>query len=475
MYPLTRKIAIIGAGPGGYVAAIRAAQLGADVYLIENDKIGGTCLNRGCIPTKTYFKNAQVMNSLKRANEFAIEVDGYRLDGKKLLDRKNQVVNTLVSGIEKLISSYKNIETILGTASLKDKNTLSVELVSGEIRDIEVDNIIIATGSKAQMTETRGLDLDGVITSDQLLELEEIPQTLIVVGGGVIGLEFASIYQELGSQVILLASRILKDADKEVSRRLTPLLKKQGIEVYTDIRASEIISEGNRLKVTARYKTKDEEVVVLGDKVLIASGRSPLVDGLNLDNVGIAYDRKGIEVDEHFETSVKGIFAIGDVNNTGIQLAHVASSQGTYVVEKLMGLNPDIDLQNFPACVFTMTEVAQVGYTEEELKDKEIDYKVSKFTMGASGKALSQGDTDGFVKVLASNEGKILGVHILSAHANDMIAEGTLALANDLDVNAIAKAIHAHPTLSESFHEAVLGLDEKAIHLAPKKKRETRS
>ena len=220
---MTKKIGIIGAGPGGYVAAIRAAQLGAEVFLIENREVGGTCLNRGCIPTKTYFKNAQIMSSLKRADEFGIKVDGYQLDGKALQNRKNQVVDTLVTGIEKLISSYKNIEFIPGTASIKDKNIISINPLEGGTKEIKVDNIIIATGSFPQMTETKGVDLKGVITSDDLLEMDEIPETLIVVGGGVIGLEFASIYQELGSHVILLASRILKDADKEISRRLTPL------------------------------------------------------------------------------------------------------------------------------------------------------------------------------------------------------------------------------------------------------------
>lgn len=203
---MTKNIAIIGAGPGGYETAIRGAQLGANIFLIENREVGGTCLNRGCIPTKTYFRNAQIMNSLRRADEFGIEVDGYRIKGKALHDRKVKVVDTLVTGIEQLISSYKNIEFIPGTASIKDKNTVSVDLLEGGSKEIEVDNIIIATGSRPTMTETKGIDLDGVITSDEILELEEIPEELIVIGGGVIGLEFASIYQELGSQVTLLSS-----------------------------------------------------------------------------------------------------------------------------------------------------------------------------------------------------------------------------------------------------------------------------
>lgn len=469
---MTKKIAIIGAGPGGYVAAIRLAQLDADVYLIENREVGGTCLNRGCIPTKTYFKSAEIMSDLKRSNEFGIEVDGFRMDGKILQTRKERIVNTLVTGIEKLISSYKNIEFIPGTATIKDKNTVSVELIAGGNREVQVDNIIIATGSTPQMTETKGVDLPRVITSDELLEMEEIPKTLIVVGGGVIGLEFASIYQELGSQVILLASRILKDADKEISRRLTPLLKKQGIDVYVNIRAKEIIEDGDKLKVVAKYKEKDEEIEVSGDYVLIASGRAPLVKGLNLDGVGIEYSNRGIKVNDDFETTVEGIYAIGDVNNKGIQLAHVASAQGEFVAEKIMGHAPDINLDVYPACVFTLNEVAQVGLTEEQLKIKEIPYKSSKFMFGANGKALSLGQEDGVIKILAGrDDNKILGVHILGPHANDLIHEGALAMANEMDANAIMRTIHAHPTLSESFFEATLGLDDVAIHIAPPRKR----
>lgn len=468
---MTKKIAIIGAGPGGYVAAIRAAQLGADVTLIENVRVGGTCLNRGCIPTKTYFTNAKILSDMRRASEFGIEVDGFRMNGKALLKRKEEVVENIVGGVEKLISSYKNIELIEGKASFENANTLKVSLKNGEEKTVAADYIIIATGSSAQMTETKGVDLEGVITSDELLELDEIPETLIVVGGGVIGLEFASIYKELGSNVILLASRILKDGDKEIAKRLTPTLKKQGIEVYVDIRAKEILKENDKLKVIAKYKEKDEEITVEGNYVLIASGRAPNVEGLGLDKVGIEYSPKGIKVDENFETSVPHVFAIGDVNSRGIQLAHVASAQGEFVVERILGENPDINLDVYPSCVFTMTEVAQVGFTEEKLKEMGKEYKVSKFMFSANGKAVTLGEAEGIVKIIASPDDTILGVHILGPHANDLIHEGALAIANKLDAKAITRTIHAHPTLSEAFSEATLGLDEKAIHIVPKRKK----
>ena len=469
---MTKDIAVIGAGPGGYVAAIRGAQLGANIYLIEDREVGGTCLNRGCIPTKTYFKNAELMRDLRRSEEFGIAIEEFSLDGKALQERKNKVVGQLVGGIEQLISSYKNIEFLQGRASIKDKNTIVVNLKDGDTKEISVDNIVIATGSKPTMTETKGVDLEGVITSDDLLEMEEIPETLIVVGGGVIGLEFASIYQELGSHVILLPSRILKNIDMEVSRRLPMYFKKQGMEVYADIRAKEIVKEGDKLKVIAKYKNKDKEIEVIGDKVLIASGRGPVVEGLNLDSIGIENDRTGIHVDKNFETTVEGIYAIGDVNNLGIQLAHVASAQGIYVMEKLMGIEPDINLEVYPNCVFTLPEVAFVGMTEEKLKESGIDYRASKFMFGANGKALSLGEGDGFVKVFASNEdNKVLGVTILGPHANDLIHEGALAIANGMNVDSIDRTIHAHPTLSEAFMEAVHGLDDKAIHIAPPKKK----
>jgi len=469
---LTKRIAVIGAGPGGYEAAIRGAQLGAKVYLIENDRIGGTCLNRGCIPTKTYFRNAEIMNSLKRSKEFGITVGDYALDGKAMKERKNNVVNQLVKGIEQLISSYSNIELIYGKGRLKDSKTVVIEMKDGDTREICVDNIIIATGSKASMTETKGVDLEGVITSDDLLEMEEIPESLIVIGGGVIGLEFASIYQELGSKVTLLASRILKDIDKELTRRLPLYFKKHGMEVYVDIRAKEIVKEGDKLKVSARYKKKDAEIEVMGDKVLIASGRGPVTEGLNLDAVGIEYSEKGIKVDNNFETTVKGIYAIGDVNSTGVQLAHVASNQGIYVMEKIMGLEPDINFDIVPNCVFSFPEVAYVGLTEDMIKKKGIEYNASKFLFAANGKALSLGEEEGFVKVFSTKDNdRILGITIVGPHANDLIHEGALAMANGLGVDSIARTIHAHPTLSEAFMEAIHGLEDRAIHIAPKRRR----
>lgn len=466
------KITIIGAGPGGYVAAIRSAQLGADVTIIERDKVGGTCLNRGCIPTKTYFKTAELMNQMSKSEEFAIvNSSSPKVDGKLLQMRKEKIVDTLVGGIEQLIKSYPNIRLINAKASILDKNHIEIENPDKTKEIIETDSIIIATGSKAELTETKGVNLPGVITSDELLQLEEIPKKLIVVGGGVIGVEFASIYQALGSQVILLSSRILKNADKEISKRLPAFLKKQGIELYNDIRAKEILKDEDGLKVIAQYKSKDEVIEVKGDYVLIASGRGAEYEGLNLDSTGIVYDEKGIEVDKNFRTNIENIYAIGDVVKGNPQLAHVASAQGEKVAEMIMGEKCDINMQIYPNCVFTLNEVSHVGYTEEELKEQEIEYAVSKFNFAANGKALSLGEGEGLIKVLAKKDGTLLGVHILGPHANDLIAECTLALSNNMNVKDILRAIHAHPTLSETVAEAAAGIFEKAIHVAPPKKK----
>ncbi|MDO5096773.1 MAG: dihydrolipoyl dehydrogenase [Peptostreptococcaceae bacterium] len=469
---MAKKITVIGGGPGGYVAAIRAAQLGAEVTLIERDRLGGTCLNRGCIPTKTLFKTAELMHQIKRGEEFAIMGAGAPLvDGEKLYERKQKVVNTLVGGIEQLVKSYPNIRFFSGEANVIDKNNIEVKLSDGATEHVETDEIIIATGSKPEMTETKGVESKGVITSDELLELHEVPKRLIVVGGGVIGLEFASIYQELGSHVILLSSRILKNADKEIGRRLFPLLKKQGIEAYNDIRAKEIRLESDGLHVVAQYKEKDESIEVVGDYVLIASGRGPVYCGLNLEKLGIEHDHSGIVVNDKFETNVKGIYAIGDVVKGNPQLAHVASAQGEAVAEIMMGHQPDINMEMYPNCVFTLNEVSHVGATEEELKAAGVEYTASKFNFAANGKALSLGEGDGMVKILGTPEGKLLGAHILGPHANDLISECTLAIANDMSVKDVLRAIHAHPTLSETVAEATAGIFGQAIHVAPARRK----
>lgn len=462
-----KHIAVIGAGPGGYVAAVRLAQLGGQVTIFEKDTVGGTCLNRGCIPTKTYFKNAQLMQDLLHAELFGLDLPEAKMSGEALYARKQKVVETLVGGICQLLGSYPSIRHVSGKAVFEGPKTLTWE-EDGAQQRASFDAVIIATGSEPKFTETQGIDLPGVITSDDLLSLREIPDSMIVIGGGVIGLEFASIYNALGTEVTLLASRVLKDADGEVQKRMVPILKKEGIQVLKDIRAEKIEEAGDLLRVTAKYKEKDKTEVMEARYVLVASGRGPVVEGYGLETTGVEYsDKRGIAVDPTtYETNVPGVYAIGDVNSVGIQLAHVASAQGESVAARIMGREPEVAMDAYPACVFTLTEVAQVGKTEEALQAEGKAYRASKFPFAANGKALSLGESQGFVKLLEDEDGYLLGAHILGPHANDLISECALVIAQGLKTDAIRHTIHAHPTLSEAVLEAALDLKGEAIHIA---------
>ena len=468
---MDRDIIIIGGGPGGYVAAIRAAQLGANVSVIEDKKIGGTCLNKGCIPTKALYKNAQILDTLSHIEDFGISVDNYKINVEKIQSRKQEVVDTLVGGIEKVLDSY-NVEVIDGFGTFKDKNTITITLKDGSTKELTAKNIIIASGSEPTMPNLPGIDLDGVINSDDILEFTEVPKRLLIVGSGVIGLEFAGIFNSLGSEVVVYSSTFLKNADKDISKRLASYMKRQGIKIIDNIRAKEINKTETGLEVVGMDKRgKKDDIKYEADMVLVASGRSPLVKGLNLDGIGVEYDHKGVKINHSFETNVEGVHAIGDVTG-GMLLAHVASHHGISAVEKIMGLNPMGNHDVVPNCVFVTPEVAHVGLTEDEAKEKGLDIKVSKFMFGANGKALAMGEGDGLVKVISEgDDNKIIGVHILGPHASSLIHEGALAISKELNADDIGNTIHAHPTLGEAFLEAVLGLKGEAIHAAAPRKR----
>lgn len=464
------KIAVIGAGPGGYEAAIRAAQMGAEVVLIEADRPGGTCLNRGCIPTKTLWKNAEIMENIHRKAEFGLLMDECKIDPIRLNERKCEVVEKIVGGVEFLIGSYSNIEYLKGFGSFVDAHTIYVKLNDGTEKDVTADYIIIATGSKPSVPPIKGADLPNVITSDEFLDLKEIPEELVVVGGGVIGMEFASIYAQFGSKVTVMTNGVLPATDGEIQKRIPSIFKKAGIKIINKVRASEISEEAGKLKVVGNRVDKDKTEEAVGTMVLLATGRKANIDGLNIEASGVATERGAVLTDAGFKTNVDHIYAIGDVVYGNVQLAHVASAQAVHVVEKLMGEHPEINLEIVPACTFTLPEVAQVGLTEEEVIAKEIPYVKSKFMFTGNGKAVSLGEADGFVKVIATADlKKILGIHIIGPHANDLIHEGTVAMANDMGVESIAKMIHAHPTLSEAFMEAIHQLEGKSIHSAPAK------
>ena len=461
-------VVVIGGGPGGYVAAIKAAQLGAKTCVIEMDKVGGTCLNRGCIPTKALYRNAEILNTLKEIDKFGISVPSYEVDINKVHDRKEEVVNTLVSGVEQLLKA-NGVEVVEGRAVLKDKNTVVVTLNSGDIREITTKNIILATGSKPSMPPIEGADIDGIMTSDDILNLREIPDTLLVIGGGVIGMEFAGIFNSLGTKVTVIQSGdgILKFADSDLTKRLTASVKKKGVNVQLNTRIKKIEKGGSGFIVTA--DGKKGEVTFEAEKVLMSIGRSPLTENIGLEEVGIEFDKRGIKVNDKFETNVEGIYAIGDVNGK-CMLAHAASHQGITVAERIMGHDSDANHDLVPNCVFVFPELSTIGPSEDDLKAEGKEYKVSKFMFAANGKALSLGETEGLVKVIADKDDTIIGVHILGPHASDLIHEGVLAVNKKMKVKDIADTIHAHPTLSESFVEAVLGIKNEAIHMVPKKR-----
>ena len=317
------------------------------------------------------------------------------------------------------------------------------------------------------MPPISGINLPGVIGTDELLEFKEIPKRLVVIGSGVIGIEFANIFKNLGSEVTIFSSRLLKRTDSDISKRFTAYIKKQGVKV-NNLRASEICKTDNGLLV--KGQSPKGEVETEADVVLVASGRVPCFGGIDLERLGIEYDEKGIKVDEYYETNVKGIYAIGDVIG-GMMLAHAASNEGIKAVERIMGVLQAPDNAVVPDCIFASPEIAYVGLTEQQAKEKGLDYEVSKFMFGANGKALALGEPDGFVKVIATKEEKIIiGVHIMGPHASDLIHEGTLAISKKLNARDIASTVHAHPTLSEAFYEAVLGLNGEAIHMVPAKR-----
>ena len=463
---MDKDIIVIGGGPGGYVAAIRAAHLGAKVCIIERDKVGGTCLNRGCIPTKALWRNAEILNTLKNIKEFGIEIDGYSINVEEVQNRKQKIVDQLVSGIEKLLDANK-VEVISGTASLKDKNTALLTLSDGSSKELTAKNIIIATGSKTTVPPIEGADLEGILTSDEILNFKEIPKRLTIIGGGVIALEFAGIFAAMGSAVTVVnRSSILKRVDSDIVKRFSVSAKKKGIDIITDCKMDKIEKRNGLFYLLGENKKGKLEIEA--ESLLVATGRDPVLEGINLEGLGIEFSKRGIKVDSNYETNIEGIYAVGDVNGK-VMLAHAASHQGVTVAERIMGIESNSH-SPVPDCIFVFPEISSVGITEDEAKEQGIIYNASKFLFGANGKALSLGEGEGFVKVLSNEQEEIIGVHIMGPHASDLIHEGTLAVSTKLKIDDIKNTIHAHPTLSEAFHEAVCGLKGEAIHMVQPRK-----
>ena len=428
------RLLIIGGGPGGYETAVEAAKRGMEVTLISEGPLGGTCLNEGCIPTKTFCHYAELIEQNIKAG----------LDCKPAFaaaaERKQAVVEQLRGGIDMLL---KNVNVVRGKAQFKDAHT-----VVCEGQEYTADKIIIATGSVSASLPVPGAE--SCITSKEILELTKVPESLCVIGGGVIGLEFASIFRSFGSEVTVLefCPGILPRFDSDLAKRLKQTLSKRGINIEVQAQVTRIDGD------TVTYIRKDKEYTIQASMILMAVGRRPNTDGLNLEAAGIDYTRKGITVNDRFETSVPGIYAVGDVTG-GIMLAHAATYQGLHALNAICGLTDSINFDLVPAAVFTMPEVAMVGLTEEQCEEQEIEVRCLKSFYRANGKAVSMDETDGYCKVIVDNDGKVLGAHIMGAHASDLIHEITTAINLGATLEQLQSVIHAHPTLSEVLQSAL--------------------
>lgn len=461
---LTCDIAILGGGPGGYVAAIKAAQLGAKVVLIEKDKLGGTCLNRGCIPTKTLAKSAKIIDYVKRAQEYGIKIADFDISYEKIMERKNNVVYSLRNGIEGLLIANK-VNFLHGTAKLLNKNTVEVIKENKRIIVKAERGIILATGSRPAVLPIPGMDLPGVLNSDEILENTVLPANLVIIGGGVIGMEYAFIFNSLGVKVtvIELMPRILPNMDEEISEGLKNVAEKKGIKVVTSAKVVKIEQvENGGLAVFA--EVKGESKIFTSDKVFISIGRAINSEGLGLQDLGIEMVKSAVKVDEHMMTSVEGVYAVGDLTG-GLMLAHVASKEGIIAAENIMGIKSKMEFENIPSAVFTHPEIASVGLTEVQAKEKGYDVKVGKFYYLASGKAKADGEEEGFVKIISDKStGKILGVHILGEDAADLIHEAKVAIERGMTAKELAEVVHAHPTYSECIMEAAHAAFDRPIH-----------
>ena len=461
-------IVVIGSGPGGYVSAIRCSQLGMKTALVEKYKtLGGTCLNVGCIPSKSLLDSSHhYEEAIHNFNNHGIEIEGkINVNFNQMIKRKSEVVEQTTKGIDFLMQKDK-ISVFEGLGSLIDKNTVKVE--GRDKKNLKTKNIIIATGSKPGNLPFIKIDKERIITSTEALSLNEIPKKLLVIGGGVIGLELGQVYKRLGSEVTVLeyADRITPIMDSSLSRELMKVMKKQGVKFYLSHQVSSVKRNGNIVEVRANDK-KENEVIFKGDYCLVSVGRKPFTEDLNLKKVGVNVNNLGqVEVNEKMQTNVSNIYAIGDVVR-GAMLAHKAEEEGVMVAEIISGQKPHINYNLIPNVIYTWPEVASVGKTEEELKVNQISYKVGQFPMRALGRSRASMDIDGFVKILADTKtDEILGVHIIGARAADLIAEGVIAMEYRASAEDIARMSHSHPTYAEAIKEAALAATEnRPLHI----------
>lgn len=466
-------IVILGGGTGGYVAAIRATQLGLKTAIVEKGKLGGTCLHAGCIPSKALLRSAEVFSTTKHSEDFGVMTSDVTLDFLKVQQRKNNIIDQLHKGIQGLmkkgkIDVYEGLGRILGPSIFSPTaGTISVEMNNGEENTMLIpNNVIIATGSRPKTLP--GLEIDGdlIMTSDEALEMESLPKSIIIVGGGVIGIEWASMLADFGVDVTVLeyADRIIPTEDHEISKEMLRLMKKKGVKIITGAKVMPDTLEKSE-QVTIQAEHKGENKTFTAEKMLVSVGRAPNTEDIGLQNTTIELENGYIKTNEYYQTKESHMYAIGDVNG-GLQLAHVASHEGILAVEHIAGEKPHpMDEMLISKCIYSNPEAASVGYTEEQAKEAGFNVKTGKFLFKAIGKALVFGESDGFVKLVVDQDtDDLLGVHMIGPHVTDMISEAGLAKVLDATPWEVAHTIHPHPTLSEAIGEAALAVDGKAIH-----------
>lgn len=463
----SKKVVVIGGGPAGYVAAIRLAQLGAQVTLVEKGEIGGTCLNVGCIPTKVLLHTAEIYQELINGEDIGLVLDGtLKVDWDRLQQRKSEVISHLTEGVSRLLT-LNGVEIIKGNASFIDKHSIKVEKEDASSVTVTADNFIIATGSEPMLPPIPGVDLEGVLDSTDAINLEKLPKDIVIVGGGVIGTEFATLFNSLGVKVTIveMLPYILPPIDRFVSEAVKENLIKDGINIYTSAKVTSIDKADGKLQI--KVLIDNEEKLINAEKVLMSVGRRGVTRGLNLEELGLRIDKGAIYVDERMRTNIEGIYAIGDVTGKNM-LAHVASEQGIVAAENIMGLDSKMKYNAIPACVFTKPEIASVGMTEEQAKSQGIEYEVGIFPLSNNGKTLITKEIENtMIKIITNKKyDEIIGVHIYGPRASDLITEASLAIRLEATLDELFTTVHPHPTIAEAMKEAALAVKNIAIHSA---------
>lgn len=456
-----KRVIVIGGGVGGYPAALRAARLGAEVTLIEKERVGGVCLNKGCIPTKIFLHSASIYTEMKRASVFGVTAEKLNIDYSQVLARKKAIVERLTGGVASLLKS-KKIKLVTGSASFVDANSVRVA-ETGDV--LTADKFILATGSVPARLSIEGNKRLALLTSDELLSMDSLPESLVIIGGGYIGVELGQFYNRMGVQVSIveMLDRIIPTEDEEISGALEKALVKEGIHVLTQARVERIDADGKKKKVTVATSAGKKEIIAA--EVAQTVGRRPRFEGMNIEQIGVEVEKGRIKVNDRMQTSVPHIYAVGDVVG-GIMLAHVAMAEGECAARNAMGISSSISYRAVPRCIYTSPEVACVGLTEKNAVKEKGEIQVSRFPLHATGKATLMEETGGMMKIVASKKhGEILGVHIMGPHATEMIAEAVLAMEMEVTVEELAHAIHPHPTVSEAMGEAAMLLDGGAVHL----------